>query len=804
MNDLIQDIRYGFRQLRRNPGFTAVAALTLALGIGSNVAMFTVVNAVLLRPLPYPDPTQLTMVVSVDTRSPVPTRGGPLADPDIAQLRDQNRSFEALAAFNGGQQTLTGHGEPALLAGMYVTEDFFRVFDAAPALGRTFLPEDYEHGPAPVVVVSDELWRGHLAADPGIIGQTVRLDGTPFTVVGVMPASFRFPGSTDVWSPSQLGVTRNNAFRQVVARRKTDVTAQQAQAELDTLAATFAAQTGGPNNHMGLRAIGLQDHIVGKVRSALWLFLGAVGFVLLIACANVAHLALARSERRQREITVRAALGAGRWRLARQLLIESGVLTLLGGSLAFFFAIWGSGLLVSVIPPDKIPRLSEMAIDWRVFAFGLFISLLAALLFGLLPAWRSARTQIAPFLQDNARTTGSLGGRRFRGLLIVGETAMAVVLLTGAALLLRSFTSLLGVDPGFRTQNVLSMSVALPEPIYQTPRQMTAFYDAVLERLSTQPGVLAAGLVNWRPLGQMLLSGSIIAEQPAATADEVYASKILVSPGYFCAMGIPLQRGREFAAADREDSPPVVIVSERLARLLWKDEDPVGRRLKPDLPGVAPWATVVAVVGDINQLSLAENPPPALYLPHRQIQSMYFLPLMSFVVRTQSDPNAVAKVLRQSVTEADPNIAVYEIATMDQLLWASVAEPRFQTLLLAIFSALALLLAAIGIYGVMSYSVASSVREIGVRLALGARAQDVALLFLKRGFALTAAGLLLGIAGALALTRLLESMLYSVKPTDPIAFAAAPFVLLAAALFASYAPARRAAGVDPAIALRHE
>jgi putative ABC transport system permease protein len=702
------------------------------------------------------------------------------------------------------QPTLTGRGEPALLAGMQVTEDFFSVFGVAPALGRTLLAEDYAQGPANVAVVSDELWRGQFSADPGIIGQTVQLDGEPFTIVGVMPESFRFPGSTQIWAPSQLGATRNNAFRQVVARLKQDVSIEQAQAELDTFAATFAAQSGSPDAHMGLRAVGLQDSIVGRVRSALWLFLGAVGFVLLIACANVAHLALARSEQRQREITVRAALGAGRWRLARQLLIESGALTLLGGSLAFLFATWGTALLVSIIPPNKIPRLAEVAVDWRVFTFGLLISLLAALMFGLAPAWRAARIEIAPFLKETTRTTGSAGARRFRGLLIIGETAMAVVLLTGAALLVRSFSRLLEVDPGFRPENVLSMSVALPEPIYQTPRQMNAFYDSVLERLNTQPGVAAAGLINWRPLGQMLLRGSVSIQPRAPGRDEVYASKILVSPGYFRAMGIPLRRGRAFTAADREDSPPVVIISERLARRLWKDQDPVGQRLDADLPGIAPWVTVVAVVGDITQSSLAEEPPPALYLPYRQVENTYFLPMMSFVVRTRSDPSAMAEVLRQSVTEADPNIPVYQIDTMEQVIRSSVAEPRFRTLLLGVFSARALALSAIGIYGVISYSVATHVREIGVRLALGARARDVTTLFVKRGLGLTVAGLALGVAGALPLTRLISSMLFTVTPTDPLAFTAALVVLAAAALLASYVPARRAAAVDPAVALRDE
>ncbi len=804
MNDLLQDLRFAFRQLRRNPGFTAVAVLTLALGIGSNVAMFTVVNAVLLRPLPYPDPAQLVMVGAYDTRKPGAPAAGAFFDPDIAQLRDQNRSFDAVAAYNGMLPTLTGQGEPALLAGMKVTEDFFRVFGLAPALGRAFQAEDFAQGPANVAVIGNELWRGQFAADPGIVGQTVQLDGEPFTVVGVMPDSFRFPNSTQIWAPSQLGADRHNAFRQVIARRKTSVSSEQAQAELDTFAATFAAQSGGENAHMGLRAVGLQDSIVGQVRSALWLFLGAVGFVLLIACANVAHLALARSEQRQREITVRAALGAGRWRLARQLLIESSVLTFLGGSLAFLFALWGSTLLVSIIPANKIPRLAEVAIDWRVFAFGLLISLLAALLFGLAPAWRAARAEIAPFLKESTRTTGSTRARRFRALLIVGETAMAVVLLTGAALLLRSFSRLLDVDPGFRPDHVLSMSVSLPQPVYRTPQQMRAFYSSVLERLNTQPGVLTAGVVNWRPLSQMLLRGSVSIQARASGRDEVYASKILISPGYFGAMGIPLRRGRGFTAADREDSAPAVIISEKLAHLLWKDQDPVGRQLDADLPGVAPWATVVGVVGDITQSNLAEEPPPALYLPYRQVDSMFFLPMMSFVVRTQSDPDSMAEVLRQSVTEADPNIPVYEVSTMEQVVWNSMAEPRFQTLLLGVFSALALALAAIGIYGVIAYTVATHVREIGVRLALGARAHDVTAMFVRRGLGLTCAGLALGVAGALALTRLISNMLYSVTATDPLAFAWAFVVLLAAALLASYVPARRAAAVDPAVTLRHE
>jgi putative ABC transport system permease protein len=618
-----------------------------------------------------------------------------------------------------------------------------------------------------------------------------------------MPGFFRFPESAQLWTPSQLGAQRNNAFRQVIARRKAEVSPAQVQAELDIFMANLGRQH-SDNRIGGARVLPVLDHIVGAVRPAMWLFLGAVGFVLLIACANVAHLALARSERRQREITVRAALGAGRWRLARQLLVESCVLSLCGGMLAFLFAIWGSELLVSAIPPDKVPRLAEVGVDWRVFGFALLISLLAALLFGLPPALRATRTNLASFLKVSARTTASVGSRRFRGFLVVAEMALAVVLLTGAGLLLRSFTRLLDVDPGFRPENVLSMSVSLPEPVYQSPQQMNAFYAGALEQLSSQPGVLSVGLVNWRPLGNMLLRGTVAAEDQTGSEIKAWASKPLISPGYFEAMGIPLRSGRLFTAADRENAPPVAIVSEGLARQLWGEQDPIGRRLNADLPGVAPWVSVVGVVGDIRQTTLSEEPPPAVYLPYLQAPRNFLLQFMTFVVRTQSEPAAIAEALRRQLSEVDPNLPVYQVATMDQIVWASVAEPRFQTLLLGAFSALALLLAAIGIYGVMSYTVASSVPEIGVRLALGARAQDVAGMFVRRGLGLATAGLALGVAGALALTRLLSSMLYSVTPTDPVAFIAALVVLAVAALLASYAPARRAAAVDPAVALRHE
>jgi predicted permease len=803
MNDLLQDIRFAFRQLRRSPGFTAVAALTLALGIGSNVAMFTVVNAVLLRPLPYPEPERLVMLFPESAGGPSANMPLSMFDPDFAQLREQIQSFEFAAAFSGSQPTLSGRGEPALLSGTKVTEDFFPVFGVAPALGRTFSPEDYQQGPARVVVVGEDLWRGRLAGDPAIVGQTVRLDGEPFTVIGVMPASFRFPESSQLWTPAQLGTQRNNTFLRVIARRKAETPPAQVQAELDTFM-TNLAQQHSDKRIGGARVLPVLDHIVGNVRSAMWLFLGAVGFVLLIACANVAHLALARSERRQREITVRAALGAGRWRLARQLLVESGVLALGGGVLAFLFAIWGSELLVSILPPDKVPRLAEMGVDWRVFGFALLMSLLAALLFGLAPALRAARTNLAPFLQESARTTASAGSRRFRGSLIVAEMALALVLLTGAGLLLRSFSRLISVDPGFRPENVLSMSVSLPEPVYQSPQQMNAFYRGALERLSSQPGVMAAGLINWRPLSNMLLRGTVTAEDQAGSEVKSWAAKPLVSPRYFEAMGIPLRAGRLFSEADRENAPAVAIISEQLARQFWGEQNAVGRRLNASLPGVAPWVTVVGVVGDIRQSTLVEEPPPSVYLPYLQVPTTFFLQFMTFVVRTQSDPASMAEVLRQSISEVDPNLPVYQVATMDEIVWASVAEPRFQTLLLGVFSALALLLAAIGIYGVMSYSVASSVREIGVRLALGARAQDVAAMFVRRGLLLTAAGLALGVAGALALTRLLSNMLYSVTATDPVAFTAALLVLVVAALLASYAPARRAAAVDPAVALRHE
>lgn len=825
MDTLLQDLRYGLRMLARNPGFTAVAVLTLAIGIGGTTAIFSFVNAVLVRPLPYPESERLALVAPASPDG-TPSNVTAVTPGDFLDWQAQNRTFERMAAFSGATFSLTGAGEPERLSGASVTSDFFRTLGVAPILGRGFTGDDagvvgggeFTWGQAlgEVVVISERLWRRRFGSDPGIIGRSMTLDGQPFTVVGVMPADFtfpldlfRFPGGR-VWQPPDFWASatlepgyRNNALLQVVARLKRDATFEWAQTDLRTVAARIN-QTLPTERRGGVLIEPLHERIVGDVKPLLTVFLGAVGFVLLIACVNVANLLLARAAARQKEVAVRAALGSGRWRLIRQFVTESVLLGLLGGSAGVFVAIWGVDLALGLMPAGSLPRLQETGFDPHALVFTMVISILSGLIFGLAPAFHSSGASLVGSLKDGASTERPR--LRILDCLVMAEVALAFVLLVGAGLLVRSFVRLTSVDPGFRPEHTLTLSVTLPENAYETSEQMRTFARTAVERIATMPGVVHSAVVNWLPLGGSMLSGSIIVEGIPQSTRGLWASKPAVTPDYFRAMGIPLLRGRAFSERDTANAPGVAIVTEQLARRLWPGTNAIDRRLKIGF-GPAdsqPWLNVVGVVGAVRGIQLAEEAQAAVYVPIEQAPVPFLLRSQSFVVRTAADPLSVAAAVRREIRNVDPNLPVDRVETMENLVASSVAEPRFRSAVLTAFATAALLLVATGILGVLAYAVTRRTREIGVRMALGAQRVDVLRLVVGHAFKMTIAGVALGLAAAVGLTRVLTRYLYEVRPTDPVSLAAASVLLLAVALVAIYVPARRAIRVEPLTALRAE
>jgi predicted permease len=798
MRNLMQDIRYAARMLRRNPGFTAVAVLALALGIGANTAMFTMVNGVLLRPMPFAEPDRLFLVSYPLQHGPFDF-GPALSDGDYLEFRRHDQSFEGIASFGQNSVSLTGAGDPVLLSAATVTPDFFQVLRVNPAIGRRFLAQEDQPGRDHVVLLNDKLWRNRFGADRGIVGRSIKLDGIDHTVIGVMATRFNFPHDAEVWMPLNIHVDPHNSFmRPVIGRLKPGVSPRQAQAELETFA--FLA----PGEHRRDRLaqiLPLKELLVRNVRESLLIFAGAVGFILLIACANVANLLLARAAGRQQEMAVRTALGAGRWRLMRQLLTESTLVSLAGGATGLLLALWGVPALLALAPEGQIPRIELVRIDGWVLAFTFGVSALTGIVFGLAPAFQATRRELRESLSLGGRTlTGSHEG--LRSALVIAEIALALVLLTGAGLMLKSFLRLRAVDPGFRPENVLTMTVELPDAVYQAPLQMQAFHQRMLARLSNLPGVLVAGAVNSSPLGGNLTRGDFQLEggRHGYTVD-----KPCVSPAYFRTMGIRLLSGRDFTERDNATAPGVVIVSQSVARRLWPGEDAIGKRVsEEDHPKPEDWLTIVGVVDDIRQTGLAKGPDPALYYPYLQVNRSFWLSRMSFAVRTASSPLRLATAMRAALREVDRDLPVERLATMQDLILADAAEPRFQTRLFGAFSLLALTLSAVGIYGVLAYSVTQRTHEIGIRMALGAERRDVVDMVLRRTLILAAAGVLLGTAGALAVTRVLARFLFEVRPTDPATFAAVAALLGCVALFAGLVPARRASRVDPAEALRYE
>ncbi len=814
MNTLLQDIRFGLRMLLKSPSVSIVATIALALGIGANTAIFSVVNAVLLQPLPFPDPDSLVAVY--ETHAQRGQQRGSHSYPNFMDLRAQNTVFEHVASYHSADFIMTGRGEPARLQGSVVTADLFPLLGVAPLHGRTFLPdEDKPSETGRVVVLSHGLFQRRFGSDPSIVNQSITLDGRSFTVVGVMPPSFEFPIQNDpveLWTSiagdasgkEPVTAQRGAHFLRVIARLKPGVSKQQAQAELTTIAARLEQQYPDTNTNRSLRAESALTALVGDIRPALLILLGAVACVLLIACANVANLLLARATSRHKEMAIRSALGASRVRVIRQLLTESVLLSLVGGAVGLLLAVWWSDLLVALGKED-IPRAVHVGMDWRVLGFTLGVSLLTGLIFGLAPAFHSSKTELVESLKDGGRGT-SEGARRnrLRNVLVVTELAIAVILLVGAGLLIQSLWRLQNVNSGLQPENLLTFNVTLPEIKYKSDKQGQFFID-LKQRLESTPGVASASAILPLPLSGDRFSISFEIEgQPMAPKDHPSADFFTTGVGYFKTMGIPLIKGRDFDDRDKHGSTPVIIITEAFARQYFPNEDPIGRRIKPGISTYdnedSTMREIIGVAGDVRNRDLTTAPLPAYYVPQTQVPFSF----MVAVVKTTGEPRSLMSAVTKQVAGMDQDIPLFGVKSMEEYLSASVAAPRFSTTLLTIFAVVALVLTVVGLYGVMSYSVAQRTNEIGIRLALGAQSRDVLLMIVKQGSTLIVLGLVIGLAGAFALTRLIASLLFGVTTKDPFTFGAVAVLLAIVALLACYVPALRATRVDPLKALRYE
>ncbi len=811
LETLLQDARYALRTLRKNPGFTALAILTLALGIGANTAIFSVVYAVLLKPLPYPKSQQLFNIFQVQPQEGVAATGFSFAN--FAELRQQSKSFSEMAGSQQHELTLTGHGDPTVVKTSVVTPELFELLGQTPFVGRIFTPQDDQPGAAPVTVLSENLWRAMFAADPKIIGTSINLDKRPFTVIGIVTGKFRFPQinqSEQLWIPlvndplfGSWMPNRGGHWLQITGRLKPGVSLPQAQAELDAIAARLDQEFPEENSGWTISLSPLRQLFVFNVSSALWILLGAVALVLLISCANIANLLLARATSRSREIAVRTTLGATRSRIARQLLTETAVLGAFGGLSGVALAYWGIQALHSIMPAT-VPQVNEIRVDTSVLLFAILLSAAATCIFGLVPALFTANGNVqSGLLEGGARAGESRNRRTARSVLAAAEIALALVLLLAAGLMLRSFAKLTGMNPGFVTEHVVKAEISLPQFQYTTPQRWTAFSDELLARLQAQPGLQQTAIVVPAPIadGFVNLGFDIVGQPQASAGTSRTADYATISPNYFQVLGIPLLAGRAFDPHDAVSAPRVAIISQSMAHAYFPNENPLGQRLKFGLPpdNGAP-REIVGIVGDVRDVGIGQDPGPMMYVPYAQ--SPFWGAVI--LVRSENSTASVSAAIRREVASIDKDLPVTDIAQMPDVVDASMAQSRFGALLLTLFAAVALILAATGIFGVISYSVACRTNEIGIRVALGASRVAILRMVSKETLVVTAAGLAVGIPSALAAARLLGHMLVGVSPSDPLVLAAVALTLAAVAALASYLPARRATQVDPIIALRHE
>jgi putative ABC transport system permease protein len=806
LEDLWQDLRYGARMLVKNPGFTLVAMITLALGIGANTAIFSLVEALLLRPLPYAEPDRLVMLSEKGRngwRNHIPY-------PNFSDWRERAQSFEGMASIRNQSFNLTGVDKPVSLRGRTVNWNFFHLLGVQPQLGRLFVDEDDRRGAARTALLSDGLWKAQFGGDPGVIGRRLMLDGEPYEAIGVLPLGFEYFQTDDLYVPIGPFLKPDGLLQRGVsmglyalARLKPGVTVEQASSELAVIAAQLEREYPADNKDRDAMAEPLQDVMSEGVRQSLWVLLGAVGFILLIACVNVANLLLVRAADRQKEMALRLALGAGRRRIVRQLLSESLLIALLGGAFGALLGRWMLEGLLS-LAPGNIPQLNRVSLNMTVLLFTLGVSALTSALCGLLPALHAARTDLHTTLKEGGRATAGAARNLTRKTLLVVEVSLALVLLVGAGLLVRSMAQLMRIDPGFHTENLLTMRLNLRSSAYTVPRRLT-FYDDCLTRLAALPGVQGAAITRSLPIdGSDWGSYFRAADKPAPT-DFPSAAMTPISASYFEVMGMRLLKGRAFTAADSVEAPRVAVINETLARRIWPGENPIGKRLKTGMKASPdpwnPWCEVVGVVADVKLEGLERDTPMQVYLPLRQRPGS---PTLWLVVRTAGDPLQAVAAVERTIHAVEKDLPVFSIRSMEQLLGSSLAQRRLTLVLLVGFAALALLLAAVGVYGVISYSVRQRTHELGIRMALGAQAGDVLKMFLTQGLKLSLAGVVIGLMAAFSLTKWMKSLLFGVRPTDPMTFAVIALLLIAVALLACWIPARRAAKVDPMVALRCE
>ncbi len=799
---LIHDCNYALRTMARNPGFTAVSVLALALGIGANSAVFTVVNSVLLEPLRFRDPDQLIVVQERNLKAGFPRFS--LSPGNYLDYRDHNHTFSGMAAFGGTGLNMSGGSQPERLRGARVTNEFFSVLGRTPFLGRTFTPQEAQLGSNHVVVLSYGLWQRRFGGSGTVLGQTLKLNDELYTVVGVMPSDFQFPTRVEIWTPLAMNLEswqqRGGHYLGGIGRLNAGSSIAAAQADLNTIAARAEKQFPQSNSGWDTTLESLQEAVVGRIRPAMLTLTAAVGFVLLIACVNLANLLLSRSAARRREIGIRSSMGAGRGRLIRQFLTESVLLAAIGAAAGLALAWAGTRLLVN-LSPNILPRAAEIALNGRALAFTAAVAVLTGILFGLAPAIHMAKSDLMAALREGSRGN-AIGFRRnrLRSVLVMGEVALALVLLSGAGLLMRSFYRLQSVEPGFDSHGMLTFHTNLPGAKYKGDEPQAAFYRRALERIRALPGVESAGAAQIFPLAgdDYILSFEQIGKPPVPVGNEPSAAYYSATPGYFTSLRIPIRAGRDFSEHDDAAAPPVAIISESMARQFYAGENPLGQRIRMG-NGSKP-AEIVGIVGDVRDQQLDTKGLPAVYEPAAQVP----FGAMYFGIRTEGDPASLISGVRAVIRDLDPELPLDAVGTVDALVSSSLSQRRFAMLLMAIFAGLALVLAMVGIYGVISYSVTQATQEIGIRMALGARRGDVLRMVFGYAGVLMAAGLALGVVVALATARLLASQLFAVKPTDPATYAAVAFALLATGMTACTIPALRAMRVDPLVALRNE